>query len=119
MLVSSSDSTAPPLKRPAALASLTTPSARALGDGHFTFNFHGRFHHRCKLLAGICGLRADGLVQNYGNDGVRRNDQGLRFERPLNRALCGFRGGRRRIRIRVGTARLVRGLLASYEEHAE
>src|SRR5215472_18081628 len=29
MLVSSSDSTAPPLKRPAALASLTTPSARA------------------------------------------------------------------------------------------
>src|SRR5215471_8352377 len=29
MLVSSSDRTAPPLKRPAALASLTTPSARA------------------------------------------------------------------------------------------
>src|SRR5215510_9404182 len=29
MLVSSSDNTAPPLNRPAALASLTTPSARA------------------------------------------------------------------------------------------
>jgi len=54
-LVSSRASVAPPLKRPAAFASLTTPSARArpLGMADLAFDFNGRFDRRRELVAGF------------------------------------------------------------------
>src|SRR5215467_871134 len=67
----------------------------------------------------MVSFRANGLVQDDGDDSVCGNDQGFRLERFLNRALGGFSRRRRRVRIRVRTARLVCRFLASCEDHAE
>jgi hypothetical protein len=88
--------------------------ASTLGDGDLSFDFDGRFDGCREPVSGLAGFRTYGLIQNYSDNGVRRNDQRLRLDGFFHGILSRFRHGRRRVSVRSGL--LVSRLLAPNDQ---